>query len=52
MLLSEIIKKLDEADAGIREELKLQSIPLGERDALEKARKLIQDALTPLFRYQ
>ena len=51
-LLSEIIKKLDEADASIREELKLQGIPIGERHALEEARALIQKALTPLLEYQ
>ena len=52
MGISGIIKKLDEADAEIREELKLQGIPIGERNALEKARKLIQQALTPLLKYQ
>ena len=52
MALSEIIKKIDEADASIREELKLQGIPLGERDALEKARDLLQQAITPLLKYQ
>ena len=52
MAVLEIIKKLDEADKEIREELKLQGIPLGERNALEKARELIQQALTPLLKYQ
>lgn len=51
MALSEIIKKIDEADASIREELKLHGIPLGERDALEQARDLIQKAVTPLLKY-
>lgn len=50
-MLKEIVEKLDEADASIREELKLQGIPLGERDALEKARSLIQEAITPLLKY-
>lgn len=52
MAVPEVIKKLDEADAEIRQELKLQGIPLGERDALEKAREHIQQALTPLLKYQ
>jgi len=52
MGISGIIKKLDEADAEIREELKLQGIPISERSALEKARELIQQALTPLLKYQ
>ena len=52
MGISGIIKKLDEADAEIREELKQQGIPIGERNALEKARELIQQALTPLLKYQ
>lgn len=51
MALSDIIKKMDETDASIREELKL-TIPLGERSALEEARDLIQKALTPLLKYQ
>lgn len=52
MSLPEIIKKLDEVDKEIREELKLQGIPLGERKALEEARDEIQLALTPLLKYQ
>jgi len=52
MALSEIIEKIDEADASIRQELKLQGIPLGERSALEEARDLLQKALTPLLKYQ
>ena len=52
MPIPEIIKKIDEADASIREELKLHGIPLGERDALEKARDLLQQAITPLLKYQ
>ena len=51
MALSDIIKKIDEVDTSIREELKLHGIPLGERSALEEARDLIQKALTPLLKY-
>lgn len=51
MAISGIIKTLDEADASIREELKLKGIPLGERSALEEARDLIQKAVTPLLKY-
>ena len=52
MALSEIMKRIDEADAAIREELKLHGIPIGEREALERARDLIQQALTPLLKYR
>ncbi len=51
-MVSDIIKKIDEVDASIRAELKLLSIPLGERGALEEARDLIQKALTPLLKYR
>jgi hypothetical protein len=49
--MNEIIKKLDEADAIIRERLKLQAIPIGERAALEEARTAIQQAITRLLHY-
>ena len=52
MSIAGVIQRLDEADAEIREQLKLQGISLGERSALEKARELIQQALTPLLKYQ
>jgi len=52
MALSKIIEKIDEADAAIREELKLHGITFGEREALERARNLIQQALTPLLKYR
>lgn len=52
MPLSEIIEKIDEADDSIRKQLKLHGIPLGERDTLEKARDLLQQAITPLLKYQ
>lgn len=52
MSISVIVEKIDEVDDAIREELKLKGISLGERDALEKARDLLQQALTPLLKYQ
>ncbi len=48
----EIISKFDELDNLIRKELKEHTgMGLGQRDALERARELIQKALTPLVKY-
>ncbi|MCJ7759860.1 hypothetical protein MUP59_01800 [Candidatus Bathyarchaeota archaeon] len=52
MPISAIIKKLDEIDLEIRAEIKSQGATLGEMSALEEARELVQQALTPLLRYQ
>lgn len=50
-MISEIIKKLDEADAGIREDLQTyKGMMVGEKDALQEARDLIQKAITILLR--
>lgn len=50
-MIGEIIKKLDEADASIREDLTAYKGMLGEKDALQEARDLIQKAITILLRH-
>jgi len=51
-MLEPIIEKLDEVDMLIRGELQREGITLGEINALEKARELVQQAITPLVRKQ
>lgn len=52
MSLQEVIEAIDGADKAIRQELKLSGMPPAERKALERARDLLQRALTPLLKYQ
>ncbi len=51
MALTKIVEKLDEVDMDIREVLKAADTSLGERAALEQARELIQQAITPILKY-
>ena len=51
-MFESVIKKLDEVDMMIRGELQREGIRLPEIIALEKARELVQQAISPLVRQQ
>lgn len=51
-MIKTIIQKLDEADARMREDLEeYKGMAIGEKDAYQKARNLIEEAITILLRY-